>query len=123
MPRIVHFELLADDLNRATEFYRKVFGWKIDSWGGPVDYRLVTTGLDDEYGINGAIAPRGDMITGGTIITVEVQSVETIIQRIIDGGGKVIQPRQAIPGIGYHAYCQDPEGTIFGIMERDESAR
>ncbi len=123
MPRIVHFELPADDPNRATEFYHEVFGWKIDSWGGPVDYRLVTTGPDDEYGINGAIAPRSEMVAGGTIITVEIPSIETFIQKIIDAGGKVIQPRQAIPGIGYHAYCQDPEGTAFGIMERDESAR
>lgn len=31
-------------------------------------------------------------------------------------------PKTAIPGIGYHAYCQDTEGNVFGIMEEDPSA-
>ncbi len=26
-------------------------------------------------------------------------------------------PKMKIPGVGFHAYCQDTEGNIFGIME------
>jgi uncharacterized protein len=42
MGRVIHFELNADDPARAAEFYKKVFGWKIEKWSGPQDYR--TTG-------------------------------------------------------------------------------
>ncbi|MGZ7136310.1 MAG: VOC family protein, partial [Methanobacterium sp.] len=38
MPRVVHFEIPADDPERAIEFYKNVFGWKIDKWEGPFDY-------------------------------------------------------------------------------------
>lgn len=29
----------------------------------------------------------------------------------------------AIPGIGWLAYCTDPEGNTFGIMQNDPKAR
>ena len=54
MPRVVHFEIHADDPQRAANFYQNVFGWQINKWEGPEDYWLVTTGADNEPGINGA---------------------------------------------------------------------
>jgi predicted enzyme related to lactoylglutathione lyase len=123
MPRVVHFEWPADDPKRAVTFYKEVFGWKIENYGGPMDYWLITTGPENEPGIDGAIACRGEMVTGGTLTTIDVSSVDEYIRKITVAGGKVIRPKTPIPGIGYHAYCQDTEGTIFGIMEADETAR
>lgn len=45
MARIVHFEIPADDPERAIKFYEDVFGWEVQKWEGPFDYWLVTTGL------------------------------------------------------------------------------
>ena len=46
MPRPVHFDITADDPERAVAFYEKVFGWKLTHWegGGPMD----TLGEEDE---------------------------------------------------------------------------
>ena len=33
MPRPVHFDITADDPDRAVAFYEKVFGWKLTHWG------------------------------------------------------------------------------------------
>ena len=38
MPRIVHFEIPAENPERAVKFYQKVFNWKIEKWAGPMDY-------------------------------------------------------------------------------------
>ena len=35
MPRVIHFELSADDPARAVKFYDEVFGWKTQKWDGP----------------------------------------------------------------------------------------
>ena len=35
MSRVIHFEIPAGDPERAANFYRKVFGWKIEKWPGP----------------------------------------------------------------------------------------
>ncbi len=44
MPRPIHFEIPADDPDRAIAFYRDVFGWKFQKWEGPMPYWLITTG-------------------------------------------------------------------------------
>jgi uncharacterized protein len=53
---VVHFEILADDPERAVKFIVDVFKWKIEKWD-PFKYWLVTTGDDYEPGINGATMP------------------------------------------------------------------
>ena len=47
MGRVVHFEIHASDLDRAERFYRDVFGWDVQKFDGPIDYRLVNTGPND----------------------------------------------------------------------------
>jgi predicted enzyme related to lactoylglutathione lyase len=121
MPRVVHFEIPADDPQRAVTFYEKIFGWEINNWGGPVDYWLVKTGNDDEPGINGAIKRRVDQ--GGTVNTISVASIDEATLKVVEAGGSIVTQKATIPGIGYHAYCKDTEGNIFGILEADESAR
>ncbi len=121
MPRVVHFEVSADDPERASTFYRDVFGWRIQKWQGPEDYWLVTTGEADERGIDGGIMRRSEGFAG-VINTIDVPSVDDFVARIAAHGGKIVMPKMAIPGVGYLAYCQDTEGSIFGIMESDPKA-
>ena len=37
MPTLAHFELPADDIERAKKFYTNLFGWKIEKWEGLVN--------------------------------------------------------------------------------------
>ncbi len=122
MPRVVHFEISADDPERATEFYGKIFGWKIDKWEGPIDYWLIMTGEKSEPGIDGAIKKR-EQPHESTTNTIDVPSIDEFMRKVEGNGGKVLMPKQAIPGVGYHTYCKDTEGNVFGIMEADETAK
>jgi hypothetical protein len=81
MNRIVHFELPADNPERAVEFYKKAFGWQIQKWPGPQDYWLVTTGADGDPGINGGILRRQHP-GAGTCNTVGVPSVDDAVATI-----------------------------------------
>jgi uncharacterized protein len=120
MPRVIHFEVTADDPERAVKFYSEVFGWQINKWDGPQDYWLVTTGEAGTPGIDGAIMPR--MPGVAVINTVDVPSVDEYVAKITASGGTVVAPKMAIPSIGYFAYCQDTEGNTFGVMQSDPSA-
>jgi predicted enzyme related to lactoylglutathione lyase len=122
MPRVIHFEIPADDPERAIKFYTDVFGWQIQGWGGPVDYWLVTTGEKGQSGIDGAIMKRTDA-QGSTTNTIEVPDVDEFCQKVVAGGGAVVMSKRAIPGVGYMAYCKDTEGNKFGIMQADPSAQ
>jgi predicted enzyme related to lactoylglutathione lyase len=121
MPRVVHFEIPADNPERAAAFYKKAFGWKIEKWPGPMDYWMVNTGADGEPGINGGLLKKGDVST--TTNTVGVESVDDAIAAVSKAGGKLIMPKTPIPTVGYFAYCQDTEGNLFGVMQFDGAAK
>ena len=115
MTRPVHFEILADDPEKVGAFYREVLGWEISSWEGPQPYWLVTTGPEGVPGINGGIMHRH--FSQPVINTIEVDSLDEILPKVEAAGGKTVQGPNEIPGRGLHAYCEDPEGNLFGVLE------
>lgn len=121
MGRVVHFEISADDPDRAAEFYRKAFNWEISDFGGPLKYLLATTGPADEGGINGAITERSEH-SQPVVNSISVNSWDEGAKAVRDAGGRVLMDKTAIPGIGYFAYCRDTEGNVFGILESDAAA-
>jgi predicted enzyme related to lactoylglutathione lyase len=120
MNRVVHFEIHAEDPDRAERFYADVFGWTITRWKSPVDYRLLSTG-EGTPGIDGAIMARGEPLAGkgvgGYVCTVSVEDLGATERRVLSAGGQRVRDRQAIPGIGLHAYFKDTEGNIFGALQ------
>ena len=126
MPRVVHFEIHAADPNRAVKFYESLFGWTFQKWEGPMEYWLVTTGPNDQPGINGGLVQRQGEIDGQAVIayvcTVDVENLDASVQAAVDNGGQIALPKMPIPGMGWLAYCKDTEGNIFGMMQGDPNA-
>ncbi len=122
MPKVVHFEISVDDPERAAEFYKKVFGWKIEKWDGPQEYWLLNTGEEGEPGIGGGMMKRKDGWSG-TYNTIQVDSVDNYLTKITAAGGEIAVPKMAIPGVGYMAYFKDTEGIISGVMQMDPETR
>jgi len=120
MSRPIHFEIPADNPERAIGFYQKAFGWKIQKWEGPMPYWLVSTGSDGP-GIDGGLHPRAHP-GQGTVNTIGVEQVDAALRQVQAAGGKVAVPKMAIPGIGWLAYCTDTEGNTFGLMQADPAA-
>ncbi|HEY4328948.1 MAG TPA: VOC family protein [Phycisphaerae bacterium] len=127
MSRVVHFEIHAENPERAVKFYQGVFGWEIAKWGGPMDYWMIKTGPDSVPGINGGIVRRMGAIDGKAVIayvcTIDVVNVDESVSKSLAAGGTVALAKMPIPGIGWLAYCKDTEGNIFGMMQRDGSAK
>ena len=123
--RVIHFEIVADKPERAMKFY-KVFGWEFNKWNGPQHYWLVKTGEDNQPGINGGLTPKMNQSSDNSsrvTNTIDVPSVDDFSNKISTQGGKVVQPKMAIPGIGYLAICEDTEGISFGIIQNDRNAK
>ena len=45
MSRPVHFEIPADNVDRAQAFYKNVFGWQFQKWDGPMEYWMAIPGV------------------------------------------------------------------------------
>ncbi len=122
MPRVVHFEISDNEPEKVAAFYENVFSWKVTKWEGSVEYWLVETGDAEEPGINGGISRPNEMLSG-TINTIGVANINAYLEKVKQHGGVVVVEKHAIPGVGYNAYCQDVEGTLFGIHEEDPTAQ
>ena len=62
MPTLAHFELPADDIERAKKFYTNLFGWKIEKWEGLVNnmeyWTINTTDDKGNKGVGGGMMKR-----------------------------------------------------------------
>ena len=122
MPRLVHFEMNVKDLNKTIAFYEDIFDWKFEKWDGPMDYWLIMTGDEKEPGIDGGLS-YGEEGFPQVVNTIDVGDIDDVIKKIEIKGGKIVRPKNAVPGVGWLAYFKDPEGVISGIMQNDPKAK
>lgn len=123
MATIVHFDISADDPERAKRFYEAIFGWKIGPIVGFADYYEVETAdLRGIKGIGGGITKRKHPQQTCIVNFIGVSSIDETIAKLNSIGGKVIQSKQAIAGYGYIAVCADTENNLFGLFQEDKKA-
>jgi hypothetical protein len=131
MPRPIHFEIHAENPDRAIRFYTDLFGWQFKKWEGPMPYWVVTTGTDPSPGINGGLMkrmgsnpdPKLPLPVVSYVCTMDVPNVDQYVTKATQLGGIVALPKMPIPGVGWLAYCKDSEGNIFGMMQNDPNAK
>ena len=125
MPTVVHFEIPADDVERAQKFYGELFGWKIEKFTSPMpmDYWMIMTGAKaGEMGLDGGMLKRQHPDQRITMY-IDVPSVDEYMDKVKKLGGQVCVPKTAVPGMGYFAVCLDQENNGFGLWENNPSAQ
>lgn len=125
-----HFEIPADDTERARKFYSATFGWKMTQMAAPgMDYTMVTTGPTDGEGmpkepgfIGGGIGKRGGNLAH-PVVTIMVDDISAAEKQIEKNGGKIVQRKQAIGdgSMGHTGYFKDSEGNIVGLYQWPKS--
>lgn len=130
MGRLVHFEIQADDVARARDFYGGVFGWTFEDWSAVSgsEYWGIVTGPEDQPGINGGLLKRQDdrpksMGANAFVGTVQVDDYDATERAILDRGGEVAVPKSAFVGMAWQGYYRDPEGNTFGLHQPDPEAK
>jgi len=123
MPTVEHIDISADDIKRAREFYESLFDWKMQAPQGMTDYYLFTSsGLKGQTGVGGGLGQRS--FPGQTIINyIGVNSVDEYAEKVKKLGGKIVQPKMAVQGMGYMVVCSDTENNLFGLWQDDPNAK
>src|SRR5437868_3231427 len=87
--KICYVELPATDIARSSEFYNRVFGWKMRTRGdGAVAF-------DDSVGeVSGSFVLGRPASSGtpGLLVYIMVDSVSATLETIAAHGGKIVQP-------------------------------
>jgi len=118
-----HFEIPADNTERARKFYSATFGWKMLQMPD-MDYTMVSTGAVDEKRlpkepgyIGGGIVQRGGPLEH-PVVTIVVDDISTAVKKIEKNGGKIIQEKHSVgQGMGFAAYFKDSEGNVVGLYQ------
>jgi predicted enzyme related to lactoylglutathione lyase len=110
---VVHWEFWSKDPEKISEFYEKVFDWKVQHVP-EMNYRLVETG--GQGGINGGIMkPQEGSWPGNMALYIDVENLETYVQKIKAAGGKIVVERMDIPNVGAFSLFEDPDGRVMGL--------
>ena len=119
---VVHFEIPADDVERARTFYRDAFGWNITPMP-EMQYTILATtptndqGMPNDPGaINGGMFERADDIST-PIITIDVDDIEAALTKVESLGGKTVRTSVAVGDMGFAAYFTDSEGNLMGLWQ------
>ena len=123
MDSIVHFEIPAKDVKRASEFYAKAFGWQFNQFPG-FEYWSIGTTMSDKNGrptspgaINGGLGKRGVMAPNAVTVTIGVADIDAALETVKKLGGKQEGKKQPVGDMGWSAYFKDPEGNVIGLWQ------
>lgn len=124
MNPVVHFEMPAEDNNRAKKFYEEAFGWKMAQLGPEMgDYLLAATSPVDENNmhinkgaINGGFFKKGDYGTMPHIV-ISVDDLNEHMEIVNKAGGQIMGKAMDITGIGKFIMFKDTEGNQVGMLQ------
>lgn len=118
----VHFEIPVDDVEKMRRFYSKAFGWKIERMPGPMEYWNIETvpvdekGVPVRRGVNGGLIKK-ERSEQSPLSYIGVESLDECTKKVESAGGKVLMRKEEVPGMGWWALIQDPEGNSFGLFQ------
>jgi uncharacterized protein len=114
------FDIHVSNLDRAKQFYETVFSIKLTDlpteWGKqslfPFDH--------ESPNISGALVEKKDIqpSANNTVVYFETEDCVAEESRIVQAGGKVVQPKMHIGEFGYVSMFIDTEGNTIGLHSR-----
>ena len=123
MDSVVHFEIPAKDVKRASAFYTKAFGWSLNQFPG-FEYWSVGTTMSDKNGtptspgaINGGLGKKGVMAPKDVTVTIGVKDIDAALANVKKLGGKQSGKKMPVGDMGWSAYFEDTEGNIIGLWQ------
>jgi len=107
---------MSKDPAKVSDFYSKVFDWKV-THHPEMNYRIAETG--GEGGINGGIMKpqREGPWPGNMTLYIAVDDLAAYRKKIVAAGGEIHVEEQAVPGMGAFSLFTDPEGRMMGIWK------
>jgi uncharacterized protein len=108
---VVHFEIGCRDNAKAADIFTRLFGWQTQAMGPAT---MINTGT--EGGIQGHISSLGHEPYHYTTFYVQVDDVQSYLDRAAALGGKTLVPPVEIP-TGTFAWFADLDGNTIGLWK------
>ncbi len=117
---IIWFEIYVDDMERAKNFYEKVFNVQLEKLpsppGDPMEMFVFPSDMKNS-GASGTLVKMEGVKAGGnsTLIYFWSEDCTTEESRVIEAGGKIFKPKMSIGDYGFISLLFDTEGNMIGL--------
>lgn len=125
MDKVGHFEVPADDVDRAKKFYSECFDWQMQDIP-EMNYTIIkTVEVDDKQipkepgAINGGLFKRQADMPHPQIF-INVNDISQSLKTIEEHGGEIIRGKTPVGNMGFVANFKDPEGNILGLWQENK---
>jgi predicted enzyme related to lactoylglutathione lyase len=119
---VVYFEIPALDLERACDFYAKVFETTLTKDIVDGYHMAFFESSEDSFGATGALVV-GDVYVPshqGCFLYFGVESIDETVERALEHGGSVLYPKKSNGDLGFVAEIQDSEGNRIALHEESK---
>ena len=118
---VTHFEIYGEEPGKLADFYRKVFGWRIEQMPG-VNYWRIQSGSAESKPLHGGLTYRAIPDLNGWMLFVNVTSLDETVALVQRLGGSIVRPKTAVPKTAWVTILADPARNIFGVWQADPNA-
>jgi uncharacterized protein len=113
--RVSWHELAAADWEPALAFYSEIFGWQKGSFDQGVmgTYQLFSAGGQM---VGGMFTKPPTTVAPFWLYYFDVDDIDAAMERVVAGGGQILEGAIEVPGGGWVARCNDPQGAVFALQ-------
>ena len=114
---VAWFDIPTLDFKRALAFYEKILGapLRVDNYLGQ---ELAYFPMDPKGDVGGDLVPPSEHSkpsASGTRVYLSVKSVDDVLARVKEAGGKIVEEKYSIGAPGFIAIIEDSEGNVVGL--------
>lgn len=119
----VHIQIGVTDLDKAIEFYSKIFNWKIYQPPEMTNMAIYEIGEEGDFVGGGFHLVDTQPTTGTTVLYVNTEDIDKKLDLIEELGCKIILRKTQLPGgHGLVGRFEDPFGNMIGLWSEDTEA-
>ncbi len=115
-----HIEIPTTDLERARDFYSRLFGWKVELMPEQ-DYATFETGAPPAGGFRKVDKVADQSEPGMPLNYILVEDIEATVEKAQElGGGPVVVGKTAVGDMGWFAVFVDPDGNGVALWQEKQ---
>lgn len=108
---VVHIEIPAANVEAAGKFYQELLGWEMQH-AAEFNYTMWADGAGSGGGFNEVSA---EYPAGQVLVYIASDDIEADLKKAEQLGGKIVHPKQEIPGTGWFGIFEDPTGNKLAV--------
>lgn len=108
----IHMEIASTDPRKTRQFFEEVFDWDFES----VPEMEYSTFMAPSGPGGGLMSPMENQ-SPGILNYLLSHSIDEDVVKIEKAGGRILQPKREIPGVGHWAVFQEPTGIVLALFE------